>query len=367
MVFLKKVINKNGKIEFLRFFFCLMILFFHAGKAVFGTPDMTKVSISFFWHGAIAVEFFFLVSGYLMAKNAYKKQKDLSKTSITKESIKFIYNKYKSIFFYHILAFIFAFIVYSFIYAESIFDPIRYLVESIPSILLIQMSGVPGLWINHIEWYISAMMISMMFLYPIILKYYNKFIKIIAPVISVVLLAGMFYATGKLTGVKTMIFFVYKSLFRAIADIAIGAIIFEIVRILNKRKFTKKQKILLTIIEFLSYLGIVLFIIFTLPYEFEFIALALCAVGVTLSFSDITYGQDEFNKEFIYKLGSYSLPIYLCQLPIINLVSKYIVNHSSVVKISAIVFGTFILAFICVQIKNTYDKLKFKRMNKKRK
>lgn len=41
-----------------------------------------------------------------MAKKAYKRQNELSKISITKESIKFIYNKYKSIFFYHILAFI---------------------------------------------------------------------------------------------------------------------------------------------------------------------------------------------------------------------------------------------------------------------
>lgn len=301
-----------------------------------------------------------------MANNAYKKQKDLKKISVTKESVKFILNKYKSIFFYHLLAFIFSFIVYSFIHANNIMDPLKYLIESIPSILLIQMTGVPGLWINHIEWYISAMILSMMFLYPIILKYYNKFIKIIAPLLSIVLIFGMFYATGKLTGVKTMIFIVYKSLLRAVAEIALGAIIFEVVRKLNQKKFSKFQRKMFTIVELLSYLFILFFIIVTLPYKYEFVALVLCVIGVTFSFSDITYGKELFNKEFIYKLGSWSLPIYLCQLPIINLVSKYMNNFSSMVQIATSILGTFLLTFICIKTKDLYDNKKSKKEIKKR-
>ena len=66
--------GKNGKIEFFRFVFSIYVVLFHIEKGFSGLPKYGKtVDFSFFAHGSISVEFFFLVSGFLMAKSIYKK------------------------------------------------------------------------------------------------------------------------------------------------------------------------------------------------------------------------------------------------------------------------------------------------------
>ena len=55
--------QKNAAIDLLKFLFAMMILLFHGGKNLPG-------QVSLFPNGRIGVEFFFLVSGYLMAASA---------------------------------------------------------------------------------------------------------------------------------------------------------------------------------------------------------------------------------------------------------------------------------------------------------
>lgn len=65
--------KKNGKIEFYRFIFCIAILLFHMQKYLLGEASLTNgIHFALFPHGAMGVEFFFLLSGFLMAKSVYK-------------------------------------------------------------------------------------------------------------------------------------------------------------------------------------------------------------------------------------------------------------------------------------------------------
>ena len=68
--------KKNGRVEFLRFIFALGILFFHIHKrfADGGMIELGNTGLNFFARGYIGVEFFFLVSGYLLAASAYAKR-----------------------------------------------------------------------------------------------------------------------------------------------------------------------------------------------------------------------------------------------------------------------------------------------------
>ena len=61
--------RKNGRVEFLRFIFALAILFFHIHKSFAGDDviELGNTGLNFFARGYIGVEFFFLVSGYLLA------------------------------------------------------------------------------------------------------------------------------------------------------------------------------------------------------------------------------------------------------------------------------------------------------------
>ena len=67
--------KRNGKIELLRFIASVYVLMFHIDKYVLKLPPFkfsNEISLAFFPHGSVGVEFFFLVSGYLMARTAFK-------------------------------------------------------------------------------------------------------------------------------------------------------------------------------------------------------------------------------------------------------------------------------------------------------
>ena len=58
---------RNGKIEFLRFLFCIIVLLYHIAESTIGLKYEILDNITFFGKGYFCVEFFFIVSGYLMA------------------------------------------------------------------------------------------------------------------------------------------------------------------------------------------------------------------------------------------------------------------------------------------------------------
>ena len=71
----------NGIISFWKFVFCMVIIIFHAGEYFIGKQDIL------FKYGSIAVEFFFVVSGFLMCKSACAKKRK-EKESIGEETFK---------------------------------------------------------------------------------------------------------------------------------------------------------------------------------------------------------------------------------------------------------------------------------------
>jgi len=199
----EKKYNRNGTLELLRFVFCICILFFHIEKVMFGLSSLDNgVKFGLFTHGAIGVEFFFILSGLFMAKSIDSKKNNYEANDIGDDFWKFLINKYKSFFLYHVIAFIILFIVTIIINEYSLSKIVITFIDSIPSIFLLQMTGIPGVALNDIEWYLSAMMISMALLYPVCKKYFNLFIKYIAPIGSVLILVYLGYTYGYLTGVN---------------------------------------------------------------------------------------------------------------------------------------------------------------------
>lgn len=63
----------NGKIEALRFLFCVGVLLFHGLKYFIGEPSAKQVvHLSLFPHGAIGVEFFSLYQDFLWLSQLLK-------------------------------------------------------------------------------------------------------------------------------------------------------------------------------------------------------------------------------------------------------------------------------------------------------
>ena len=66
--------GRNGNIDLMRFVFCLIIILYHINNRLDLNPPfgLSEKYFSFCGEGRIGVEFFFIVSGYLLAVTAKK-------------------------------------------------------------------------------------------------------------------------------------------------------------------------------------------------------------------------------------------------------------------------------------------------------
>ena len=97
--------GKNAVIEFMRFLFASAVVVFHSqldlwkkGK-VLGTLAGHKLIL--FRNGYIGVEFFFIVSGFLMARSVYRLINKETQYTLGEETGIFIWKKMKALFPYY--------------------------------------------------------------------------------------------------------------------------------------------------------------------------------------------------------------------------------------------------------------------------
>lgn len=95
-------INKNGTIELLRFFFCMAVLMYHLSRDYHVNQAEFGSFFSFFGNGRSGVEFFFVLSGYFMARNVYKSRNDSDPVGIS--TVNFLYRKFIRVFPEYIIA-----------------------------------------------------------------------------------------------------------------------------------------------------------------------------------------------------------------------------------------------------------------------
>lgn len=337
--------RKNGEIELLRFLFCLVVLLFHEQKYLLGEASLKHgVHLAFFPHGAIGVEFFFVLSGALMASSILRKQ---DSTPSPTEYLGFLSRKYRSIFPQHLVAFVIAVGVWAvFSSFHSAAQLIRYLVDSIPNLLLIQMSGLSLANPNHVEWYISCMLLSMAILYPICRRYYTAFTHYFAPLGALFILGYLFHTTGALTGVSVWTGLCYKSVLRALAEIALGTTAYELSRHLSARSLTNRQRTYFTLAEAFLLFCAICFSVMTFPKKYEFYLLGVMVLLLTISFSNVTWFSRLAQNRLSYFLGKLSLPIYLSQISGIRLTQHFFARSSLQEQLIVAFLLTLLLALL---------------------
>ena len=144
-------------------------------------------------------------------------------------------------------------------------------------------------------------------------------------------------------------FSIYKGDIRAIAEILLGTFAYSLGRYglaPLTDKAGKPVRILLTVLEWVMYVGAVVITLLTLPYGWEYGALAFIFGGVLLSFSGLTYSGRLFDGGVSYFLGKITLPVYLSQLSAIYAVNYYLKDYDNGMKTWAIIVLTVISSAI---------------------
>ena len=338
--------KKNSTIELLRFVFLTCIIFLHCNHL---GPDIVRMPNRLCPRGAFGVEFFFIVSGILMAKSTFGKT--FCVDDVGSCTSKFVIRKWVRFVPYMIISVILTLLVEIFVAKRyGCAKAMGVFIQSLGDVFLLHMSGLNILQINGPIWYVSAMLLAMMILYPLLIWNRKLFIHVIAPLLSIGIIGWMlnFYHgitahAGEWSGV------VRVGVLRAIAEISLGCVAFEISQYVYS-KYGKNicERILLIMIELIGYVLSIWWILFALqfPRAFECYVIFALAASLVVSFSGKGIILPVYLNSIAYWLGSLTLIMYFNHNWIISLV-KYL---SAPCRTYELYVRTSVIAFISVVV-----------------
>lgn len=293
--------KNNGIISFWKFVFALVIAFFH------GSQFYETSKNPFFYGGYIAVEFFFIVSGFYFAKSVLKETYE--KKSIGKETFQFIWKKIKALYPYILVGYILSLIIQTY-YSGWGFNRI---LNSLWNFLLLKPFGFNNVTMLGQLWYVSYMLFAMLVMYPLLKKYNENFIYILSPVLAIVGIGFLVHDYSSINHLDRIWFgMISTGLIRAFAELNIGMIIYLIHQKLSHVEYTKFAKILFTIIgEAMLVMVVCAVTLLKKPSQFDLIMLLMISVAILIMVSEKTYDFNLMSNKFFAYLGKLSFPIFV--------------------------------------------------------
>ncbi len=295
--------KRVGSIEFYRFVFSLIVMIFHASRQINNSIP--------FKSGRLGVEFFFVVSGFLLAQSASKIAH--SECEIGSASSRYALAKIRRFFPEVLIGFAFAFIVehirlMNFKVSTLVVD----MIKSVFQVMLIWMSGLETVSFFNVTWYMSVLIIVSLILFPLALKNIDLFLNVFAPLITLFVMGYLCLQDGDLKGnLGEYMGFFHKGMLRGIGEMSLGCVSYRISLELKKMSFTHKGEIIISIIETICYVLPIIWIFGHNSSDMDFICLFFIAVGITLSFSSKGVMHKLFQNKTVLWLGQFSFPIYL--------------------------------------------------------
>ncbi len=339
----KTQVKRNGAVDLMSFVFCIVLILADFA-AQFKTVSFKH--FTFFAEGRVAVDFFLLVAGALTAASA-KRHTD---GTLVKQTRDFMGRRLLRILPYHLIVFCVAFVW--FLYQNRHLAP-DYLVDGIikllPNLFFIQKTGLKEAELLPLEWWIAGLLWMLLLIYPLVLRFKGYFTKIAAPFLAVLLIGYIAHETGELGNVDAFLYLdtVSKVYLRCFAGLCGGVFAYEMACGLQKLRFTKLDRVLLTGAELLAYGVTLLYMCYDFPARYEPYAFYALFFGVMLTFSHQSVLADVLDNQATTLLGKSVLPLYFGHmLPLLLLDLPFIRHRRYSVKLLFVLAVTVILAGI---------------------
>ena len=318
--------ERNGTIDFFRFVFAMGIVFCHANAIIPFMPN-----------GWIGVEFFFLVTGWLMCNKAVNVEHNIS----ANEFYRYIKHKISGFYPETIVALVLGGgIIVIFCYT-GIRGALSEIVHTVLDSLLLQVIIGRSSNTGGVMWYLSAMLWGTLVIYPVLVKFKEKFLKY-AVFISVMIYGFMLMKFNTVISVWEPIGFNigHMGLLRGIADMLMGCIAWFLTKKISGWKISA---FFLMLIELAGYISVICLSCTTwLKSEIDFICIIILLLSVSISFSEKSALYGVFQNNIVKFLGGYSLNLYLNHIALAN-VFGYIIKNGKATISSFLLFVIFIL------------------------
>ena len=334
--------TRNNLVEMARFLFSLLVVGYHVQMTWAGDR------LSIFEGGALAVEFFFLISGYFLARSIEKIGTN-AESKLLPETGKFMWGKVKGILPVHIVAVIGIVIV---ILTTRLNVAGEMIVNGLPSVFLVHMAvvwnGSFNLALIVPEWYLSAMLVTMLFMFPIGVLLRRKIKGVFTTLILIAFLIVALLICGFSTKWALPQNFVYD--LRAWGEMCVGMFAFYLSSALKKKDVKESVKKALPVIEVTLYVIPIIFGIVPFPADYSYVTMivtVICVFGaltITFSGKGLQIQNQKVNAAFGF-LGAISLAIYLFH-PVIISAIEYSEWQAPLWALYLIVFFTSVIAAI---------------------
>lgn len=251
--------SQNGCINMFRIIFTMLIAFLHFESAMYNV-DTRRV----YEGGYLAVDFFFVLSGFFLAHSFNIKQE---------QACEYILYRIKKLYPLYFIGCILT-IVYSvggLLKVGNTNGMLRFLISEIPELLCVQMTGITHQWVNFPLWYVSALLIVSAPLYKILSLTYSRKENIICfSIIAFVSYILLFLNRGDL-GLDiniNYIFYIYSGIYRALAGMSLGIVTYLINDAIRDklRKFNLRTPNVLDIL-FVGIIFLMLINVFITPHS----------------------------------------------------------------------------------------------------
>lgn len=300
----KEVVKKhNGVISGWKFVFACMILVSHFYVITDGNNKHTT-----FICGAIAVDFFFIVTGVLLAKKVSSEEKRGDTRLIHQATIDFISRKISSVYPYLLFSLILIWFLNIVVGEKNFSDYALGLVD----FTFLLAAGLPTKGLLGGVWFLSAMILASAVIYPLQKKLGKTFSCLIAPLIGIFLGGYLIHIAPSMRDWKNWIGFGYLGMYKAFFEISLGCTVYELSTNLSQIHFTKTGKLLLSLSGFVCFFAVVIpNVVFDNVRMFDWIFIILIMGGVTIAFSENTLWFRYANNSLFYYLEKLSVPMYL--------------------------------------------------------
>lgn len=298
--------KRNGKIEILRFAFCVIVVLYHINLDLWDGNMMIGKHLSFFIHGRTCVEFFFLLSGFLMAKSAHSKPKSES-VSIGEDTVVFLYKKIKAVWVPYLILSV-AMIIYI---PFGFSDPAEYTADRLPSLIFLQRTGIGDEGFITVSWYLSSLFFAIAVIYPFLRKFYDSVSLIAAPLVSVMAIGALIHETGHLPQ-RAFAGIIHLSNVRAVAVVLLGVFVYRVSYYIRSAALSKNKWRALIITENICWTASLLYTVSPFSEKYEGHITYLMAAAIAISFAR-DYSCKLYDSRFVAYLGRISLSVYLAQ------------------------------------------------------
>lgn len=320
-----KIMRKqhNVTIDFLRFLFSVIVVLHHS-RYVLGDDNC------YFLGGSLAVEFFFFVSGYLLLVSADKAGRKNGAgttgiggeaTGIGAETLHFILHKIRSFLPEFLIAWWIGFVLIGVVRQYGVLDYLKAFGNDFWELTLVKMSGLFTHGIDGAMWYLSAMLLGMALLYPLLRTKRDLMTHLVCPLLALFLYGYLCQAEGHPRDPIVWLGLCYKGLIRAIAGLCTGVVICMAVRRLKKlapADLTKLGNALAIGTQLLCLILTIRYMAEQEPSEYDYFYMFLLMLLVLISFSGFGLESVLGNSQRLHRLsaflGKYSLSLYLGHL-----------------------------------------------------